>query len=99
MKTIYKYRIPFMEVAKVDMPKDALIIRVDGLDGALWLWAIVDTDNPIEERTFHLYKTGSEMPSNINLAFYHGCGAIFIQMELMMYVFEFPRKLDYSKHE
>lgn len=89
MKVIYKYRLPFMEVSKVIMPKDARIIRADGLDGALWLWAIVDTDNPIEERTFHLYKTGSEMPVNIDKAIYHGCGSIFIQMELCLYVFEF----------
>ncbi|MNF14916.1 hypothetical protein D3C80_2173100 [compost metagenome] len=30
------------------------------------------------------------MPDNIHSAIYHGCGAIYVQMELMMYVFEFP---------
>lgn len=90
MKVIYKYRLPFMEVSKVIMPKDAQIIRIDGLDGALWIWAIVNTDNELEERTFHLFKTGGEMPNNISGYIYHGCGAIFIQMELMMYVFEYP---------
>ena len=42
-----------------------------------------------QPRTFNLYKTGGEMPDNIHEAIYHGCGAIHIQMELMMYVFEF----------
>lgn len=88
MKKIFKYRLPFMEVSTIDMPVGARVIRVDGLDGALWVWAVVDPEAPIEARTFHLFKTGAEMPDDINLYFYHGCGAIFIQMELMMYVFE-----------
>ena len=88
MKKIFKYRLPFMETATVDMPYGAQIIRVDGLDGALWIWAIVDPNAPIETRTFYLFKTGAEMPEDIGTYMYHGCGAIFIQMELMMYVFE-----------
>jgi hypothetical protein len=88
MKKIFKYRLPFMEVAKVELPVGARVIRIDGLDGALWLWAIVDTEAPIESRTFHLFKTGAAMPDDIDTYFYRGCGAIFVQMELMMYVFE-----------
>lgn len=93
MKKIFKYRLPFMEVATVEMPYEAKVIRIDGLDGALWIWAIVDTDAPIEIRTFHLFKTGAQMPNDILESYnYLGCGAIFVQMELMMYVFE-PRDL------
>jgi len=90
MKAIYKYRVPFMEQSKVVMHKGANIIRVDGLDGAIWLWAVVDTEQPLVERTFHLFKTGGQMPENIDEYNYIGCGAIFIQMELMMYLFEYP---------
>jgi hypothetical protein len=90
VKAIYKYRLPFMEVATVEMPEGACIIRVDGLEGALWIWAVVDTEAPTEKRMFHLFKTGAAMPDDIYDAGweYHGCGAIFVQMELMMYVFE-----------
>jgi hypothetical protein len=89
MKKIFKYRLPFMEVATVEMPYDAHVIRIDGLDGALWIWAIVDTDAPIEKREFLLFKTGAQMPDDILSDYvYLGCGAIFVQMELMMYVFE-----------
>jgi hypothetical protein len=88
MKKIFKYRLPFMEVAQVEMPTGAAIVRVDGLDGALWIWAVVDPDAPIETRIFHLFKTGAEMPDDIDTYIYHGCGAIHIQMELMLYVFE-----------
>ena len=95
MNVIYKYRLPFQEVAKVPMPQNATIIRIDGETsgpdaGQISIWAIVETDNPKEIRTFHLFKTGGKMPDNIHEAVYHGCGSIFVQMELMMYVFEFP---------
>ena len=90
MNVIYKYRIPFMEISEVVLPKNANIIRVDGLDGALWLWAIVDTEQPLVKRTFHLFKTGGKMCDNISEYNYIGCGAIFVQMELMMYIFEYP---------
>ena len=95
MNVIYKYRLPFMEVAEVVMPVGAKIIRIDDEQtgptaGQISIWAIVDTEAPKEIRVFNLYKTGGAMPENIHEAVYHGCGAMYIQMELMMYVFEFP---------
>ena len=91
MKKIFKYRLPFMEQATVEMPVGARIIRIDGLDGALWIWAIVDPDAAAETRTFRLFKTGAEMPDGIHTYQYLGCGAIHIQQELMLYVFEGAR--------
>lgn len=91
MKCIYKYRLPFQEKATVRMPVGAEIIRIDGVEGALWIWAVVDPDEDMEiSREFHLFKTGAEMPDNIleDSYVYRGCGAIYIQMELMLYVFE-----------
>jgi hypothetical protein len=89
VKKIFKYRLPFMEVATIDMPKGAHVIRIDGLEGALWVWAVVDPEEATEKRTFNLFKTGAEMPDDILDSYnYLGCGAIFVQMELMMYVFE-----------
>lgn len=88
MRTIHKYRLPFKEIAHVDLPVGAEVIRIDDCDsGAIWLWAIVDTTKPFESREFLLFKTGSKMPDDVELR-YLGCGAIFVQMELMMYVFE-----------
>lgn len=95
MKVIYKYRLPFMETAEVVMPVGAEIIRLEDEKtgpsaGQISIWAIVDTDAPKEVRQFRLFKTGGAMPDNIHEAQYLGCGAVYIQMELMMYVFEFP---------
>jgi hypothetical protein len=88
MKKIFKYRLPFMEVAQVEMPAGASILRIDGQEGALWIWAVVDPAEPVETRTFCLFKTGAPMPDDIDTYLYHGYGAIYIQMELMLYVFE-----------
>lgn len=87
MKSIFKYQLPIEEVTVVRMPEQAEVIRVEGLDGMLWLWAIVDTDNEVVDHKFRLFKTGGEIPADAQLT-YVGCGAIFIQQELMLYVFK-----------
>lgn len=89
MKAIHKYQLGMAEKASVTMPQGAAIIRVDGIDGFLYLWAVVDTDAPMVRRDFLLFKTGAPMPDNIMVTHrYLGCGGIFVQMELMMYVWE-----------
>ena len=88
-KRIFKYRLPFMEIATVQMPFNSQIVRVDDVDGAIWIWAVIDDENPLVEREFFLFKTGVVMPDDILENYtYLGCGAIFVQMELMMYVYE-----------
>lgn len=92
MKTIHKYRLGMAEKASVMMPEGALVIRVDGIDGFLYLWAVVDTERPMVSREFLLFKTGAAMPDDILRNYsYLGCGGIFVQMELMMYVWESDR--------
>lgn len=87
---IFKYQIPIKERTHVDLPAGAQILRVDGLEGALWLWALCNTETKaIERREFALFKTGGNMPEDILTGYrYVGYGAIFIQQELMMYIFE-----------
>lgn len=89
MKKIFKFQCGMAEQAKVTMHQGAHIIRVDGIDGFLYIWAVVDPDSPMEVRQFDLFKTGADMPDDIlKTHVYHGCGGIFVQMELMMYVWE-----------
>jgi len=87
MKAIHKYIVPIQEEVFIDMPQDAEVIRIDGIEGLIYLWAIIDTEAPFEKRKFYLYKTGGKMRDDIELK-YLGCGGIFVQMELMLYVFE-----------
>lgn len=87
MKKIFKYTLPFMELATLQLPIGAEVIRCDGIEGFLYIWAIVDLDAELEPRQFYLFKTGAPMPEDKHLI-YLGCGGIFVQMELMMYIFE-----------
>lgn len=86
---IWKYQIPVSDNFTLNMPFDANIIRVDNVDGLLYLWAIVDTDEDLkqEERHFNFYKTGQaiEAPYASN---YIGHCKIFIGQELCLYLFE-----------
>ena len=86
-RVIYKYQMPVMEHFTMMLPIGAEIIRMDAIDGMFWLWAVVDTNVPDEPRKFHAVKCGGSMPDVPNLK-YVGCCAVFIQMELMLYIFE-----------
>lgn len=89
MKAIWKFQLGMAEKASVKMPAGAKVIRVDGIDGFLYLWAVVDPQQPMVQRDFVLFKTGAPMPDDIlENHRYLGCGGIFVQMELMMYVWE-----------
>lgn len=89
MKAIHKYQLGMAETARVMMPAGAHIIRIDGIDGFLYIWAVVDPDALMVQREFRLFKTGAAMPDDILTTHrYLGCGGIFVQMELMMYVWE-----------
>lgn len=85
-KTIWKYQIPVLEVFDIDLPKGAEIIRFENEGGKLWLWAVVNPDEEIKPITLYAFKTGAEIPTEINLR-YLGCAAIYIQAELMLYYF------------
>lgn len=86
-KVIFKYQMPLLERFTMKLPKDAQIIRMEDQGGMFWLWAVVDTEAPLEERHFHAYKTGAAMDANANLQYIGFC-AVFVQMELGLYIFE-----------
>ncbi len=86
-KTIFKYQMPIQEQFSMDLPKGAEIIRVADQGGMFWLWAIIDTEAPMEIRNFRAFKTGSSMPAMRDLRYLGFC-AIHVQMELGLYIFE-----------
>ena len=86
MKRIFKYQLPILEEVELELPIGAEVIRIDDLGGIIWLWAIIDDESKTEIRKFYLYKTGGSM-ADLPMK-YLGCGAVYIQMELMLYVFE-----------
>lgn len=84
---VYKYLIPFQEGFTLDLPKGSKVVRVDVDNGVPYLWALV----PLDEKEIHTYhfkssKTGGVIEHENDLLFIDTY-AIFIQMELMLYVF------------
>lgn len=59
MKTIYKYLIEINDEIEIELPKGAEILVAGKQGETAQLWAIVDTDNPIEKRTFAIIGTGN----------------------------------------
>lgn len=86
-RVIFKYQMPVLEEFTMDLPKGAEIIRMQDMDGMFWLWAVVNTEAPMEKRYFRAFKTGAKIPDNVELKYVGFC-AVFVQMELGLYIFE-----------
>ena len=66
MKTIHKYNIPVPAFSSenrvvIQIPKFAWLLSVGMQNGLLYLWALIDTKEPFEEREFWVYGTGHEV--------------------------------------
>lgn len=90
MSAIFKYMIPIKERHEIVLPLGSEIIRVEGVEGLFFLWAIVNTDkeHPKERRSLAFYKTGQEMEEPTSRFKYLGNCKIFVGQELCLYVFE-----------
>lgn len=86
-KVIFKYQMPVLEKFTMKLPQGAQIIRVADQGGLFWLWAIVDTTVPDEDRHFVSVKCGANVPQDYPLIYIGFC-AIFVQQELGLYIFE-----------
>jgi len=84
MKTIYKYRlIPYVAI---QMPKGSKIISIaEQQAGEVFIWAQVDTTQPLEERNFIFFTTGIAIESEELLDFY---GTVHLRNGLVFHVFE-----------
>ena len=96
--TIFKYQMPVLESFKMELPQGAQIIRVEDQNGMFWLWAVVDTNAPLEDRHFKAFKTGAPMPAD-RFLYYIGFCRIYVQMELGLYIFEDLGPLDTATSE
>lgn len=89
MKKIFKYELPVKEKLTLELPKNALIIRCEDVDGQFFIWAIVDPESEeTETRFFECYKTGQEIHTDLSHLNHIGNCKLFIMQELCLYVFE-----------
>jgi hypothetical protein len=86
-KIIFKYQMPVLEDFEMALPKGAEILRMEDQGGMFWLWAVVNTGHQNETRKFKAFKTGAKIPTDIELKYIGFC-AVFVQMELGLYIFE-----------
>jgi hypothetical protein len=86
-RVIFKYQMPVLESFTMKLPMGAEILRVEDQGGMFWMWALVRTDVPDEERKFHSFKCGGKIPDGLSLNYVGFC-AVFVQMELGLYIFE-----------
>jgi hypothetical protein len=86
-RVIFKYQMPVLESFTMKLPEDAQILRVADQGGMFWLWALVRTDVPDEDRHFKAFKCGGRIPDDLELSYVGFC-AVFVQMELGLYIFE-----------
>lgn len=90
MTTIWKYSLDLTDEQQLKIPKGSQILAVQVQRGDLVLWAIVDTEAPMEERGIVIVGTGHPFP-NVGIARHIGT----VQMmdgALIWHVFEKARK-------
>lgn len=84
---VYKYLIPFAEEFTLNLPVGSKVIRIDVVDGNPYIWALLPYGvKDVVTYHFKSSKTGGVIEHQDDLVFIDTY-AIFIQMELMLYVF------------
>lgn len=66
MRTVHKFPLTGHSKQTIKMPDFSEIIHVAVQDDALYLWATVDTEEPLEDRTFVIVGTGYQIPDNVS---------------------------------
>ena len=63
METIYKYKLTKEPYIKLMMPIEAeiLCVQIDQKDNTPCIWAVVDTEDEVEERFFEIIGTGNSI--------------------------------------
>ena len=86
MIVVFKYKIPDVGLAAVELPKMANFLKVDEQLGDLYLWALVDTETPLVTRTFRVVATGETIQ---NPGALHYIGTVFrFEHRMVHHVFE-----------
>ena len=85
---VYKHLIPFQEGFTMNLKEGSKVVRIDTDQGNPYMWVLTPLDDslPIVKYHFKSSKTGGVIEHSEDLVFIDTY-AIFIQMELMLYVF------------
>jgi len=64
-KSIWKFELKIDTDFTIEMPKGASVLSAQAQKETICIWAIVDTEAEKEKRTFEVYGTGHDLPSDI----------------------------------
>jgi hypothetical protein len=65
MRQIWKFPVEIADDVTIIMPRGAEVLYVGEQAAGLAIWALVDPDESLEERMFHIFGTGHSIPSII----------------------------------
>lgn len=91
MNTVHKYEIVPQEhtpVVRIKMPAFAEVLHVAAQGSSMFLWAMVDTSKPMQEREFEVYGTGHTMLVERHTHFKHLGTVMLAGGSLVFHVFE-----------
>jgi hypothetical protein len=66
MITVFKYPVKVSDEFDLALPADAHILTVQVQHGTPCMWALVDTEKPLETRHFRLAGTGHPIAQDIS---------------------------------
>ena len=69
MKTVFKFSLPVVDHALVQMPRGAQILTVDQQYNQAYIWALVDNAEPYVNHKFTVHGTGHPANDVEGLAF------------------------------
>ena len=86
MKAVYKYPLTMVDKQEVSIPTGAKILSIQVQHNQICIWALVNTDNEFEKRTFILCGTGYSISTELQLNF---IGTVLLyEGELVIHCFE-----------
>lgn len=90
MMTIYKYPLNIQELSKIPLPKNAKVLSFQFQHLVPCIWAQIDTEQPLVDRTFYIFGTGREFPKNIALNYIGTCQESSLLSSYVWHLYEQP---------
>ena len=84
MRVIYKYPLSIRNTQIIEMPKDAEILGLKLQHGNPVIYAIVDPDNPVEEKNIVMKGTGFQINTPLKYI-----GTILVDFDTFVWHFFF----------
>lgn len=85
MRTIWKYEFYVESVVVIEMPRGAKVLPyvapVSSADSTLLIWAVVDDEQPKEERTFYIISAEQEIPADVQLDYVGTAQHRYVQLD------------------